>query len=368
MTRTNIQSHPKVSCDTSNKPVKPPNKPSKPQRKRVAKLIGKRCMLSCLINGVTTEMLLDSGAQVSIVGRTWIENTLPDAQIQPMASLLEEDFYATAANGTPIPFEGWTEVLLELKSIEHGNIAIHVPMLVSQSCVETPLLRFNVIEELIWENSEQPENIVKLVALLSGAMKLKKEVVNNIVSAVTTETPEERSEDCVVKMGKRGLVINIGEICEVKCRVRSWLEGGAMLFEPALTDLCPDGLELVPSVIDVPNGVTKIVRIPVQNSTQHDIYLPQRTVLGTINQIFDIKPVLDHCGPERATSERESVGLHSNQVNRERQEQQTRRSKQSPTSGEKWHPPVELDHLPAQEQEMVRQMLYEECDVFARED
>ncbi|KAI4824031.1 hypothetical protein KUCAC02_012576 [Chaenocephalus aceratus] len=153
-------------------------------------------------------MLLDSGAQVSVVGQTWIENTLPDSQIQPMSSLLGEYCHATAANGTPIPFEGWTVVLMELKSEEHGDLAIHVPLLVSQNCVEIPLLGFNVIEELIWENSEQPANIVKLAALLSGALKLKKEVVNNLVSAVTTKNSEERSEDCVVRMGKIGLVIN----------------------------------------------------------------------------------------------------------------------------------------------------------------
>lgn len=98
---TNSRSHSNVRSDNRNKPAKPPHKTSKQQRKQVAKLIGKICMLTCLINGVTTEMLLDSGAQVSVVGQTWIENTLPDAQIQPMSSLLGEDFYATAANGTP---------------------------------------------------------------------------------------------------------------------------------------------------------------------------------------------------------------------------------------------------------------------------
>lgn len=32
----------------------------------------------------------------------------------------------------------------------------------------------------------------------------------------------------------------------------------------------------------------------------------------------------------------------------------------------KWHPPVNLDHLDQQQQEVVHQMLYEESDVFAR--
>lgn len=40
--------------------------------KRLAQLIGKRCMVSCAINGVPVKMLLDSGGQVTMVGRTWM--------------------------------------------------------------------------------------------------------------------------------------------------------------------------------------------------------------------------------------------------------------------------------------------------------
>lgn len=44
------------------------------KQKHVAKLIGGKCMLSCYLNGVRTQMLLDSGAQVSMVGKSWVEN------------------------------------------------------------------------------------------------------------------------------------------------------------------------------------------------------------------------------------------------------------------------------------------------------
>lgn len=59
--------------------------------KSVAQLIGNRCMVSCLCNGVTVEKFLVNGAQSSIVGRAWVENALPGVEIQPLETLLTEE-------------------------------------------------------------------------------------------------------------------------------------------------------------------------------------------------------------------------------------------------------------------------------------
>ncbi|KAK6324467.1 hypothetical protein J4Q44_G00038090 [Coregonus suidteri] len=65
-----------------------------------------------------------------------------------------------------------------------------------------------------------------------------------------------------------------------------------MMFEPAVDSHCPEGLELSPCLVDVPCGASKVVKIPIQNSTQHDIYLSQRTVLGWVELMDDIRPVI----------------------------------------------------------------------------
>lgn len=114
-------------------------------------------MLTCYLNGVQTDMLLDSGAQVTILEKSWLERHLPDAKIQSLKDLLPDDpLRVTAANETDVPFEGWTEILVEIKSTEHGQVAINVPMLVSHSCVSGLLLGFSVIEEIILESLENP--------------------------------------------------------------------------------------------------------------------------------------------------------------------------------------------------------------------
>lgn len=66
-----------------------------------------------------------------------------------------------------------------------------------------------------------------------------------------------------------------------------------MLFQPNLVSKCPKGLDLFPAVVVVPGGSSKIVKIPVQNPTKHD--LPKRTVLGTLEETTEIKPI--NCFP-----------------------------------------------------------------------
>lgn len=72
-----------LSSDEPREKVKTPKRSQSNSRyqsdpkKRVAQLIGKRCMVSCSINGVPLQMLLDSGAQVTMVSKSWIEQALP---------------------------------------------------------------------------------------------------------------------------------------------------------------------------------------------------------------------------------------------------------------------------------------------------
>lgn len=131
-------SHPKNAKLKSTRPL--------PQRGRLAQLIGKRCMVSCTLNGVPLRMLLDSGAQVTMVGKAWMEKALPHVHIQPLESLISDrPLEISAANGTDVPFEGWAEMELQIGSIKHGHVTIQVPILISQNCLNYPILGSNVI-------------------------------------------------------------------------------------------------------------------------------------------------------------------------------------------------------------------------------
>lgn len=157
----------------------------------LAKLIGRKCLLTCTLNGVQIDALLDSGAQVTILERSWLKKHLPDIKIQPLTDLLPDNpLRITAANGTDVPFEGWAEILVEIKSVRHGQVAINVPMLVSQRCVSGLLLGFNVIEEIILESLEEPGS-VSLSDLLAEALKLHRDTAETIVSVIS-DTPAKK--------------------------------------------------------------------------------------------------------------------------------------------------------------------------------
>lgn len=92
---------------------------------RVAQLIGKRCMVSCSIDGVPVQMLLDSGAQVTMASRLWTEQTLPHIKIQPLASLfVDHSLEISAANNSQVPLDGWAEIDLQICSQHHGRVTI----------------------------------------------------------------------------------------------------------------------------------------------------------------------------------------------------------------------------------------------------
>lgn len=334
------------SVETAN-PVDSTTLLSQPtSRNRVAQLIGKRCMVSCAMNGVPLQMLLDSGAQVTMVGRAWVEEALPTVNIQPLSSLFpDQPLEVSAANGTTVPFDGWAYVDLQIRSKSHGHIDIQVPILISQSCVNGPLLGSNVIAEMIKQNKEQ----VDITAILKEAMSLSEQTVETLISILQILSPDETPSPCPVRVGKKGLTIPAGQICEVRCRVRAWPQGGTMLFEPSLENNCPEGLDPLPTLVDVPSGSSKIAKIPLQNFTKHDIYLPQRTILGTIEGISEVKPITHSPSNPKQTNSCTAQTC-------------------SALIREKWHPPIDLSHLEEDEQNIAREMLYEESDVFAKDD
>lgn len=137
-----------------------------------------------------------------------------------------------------------------------------------------------------------------------------------------------------------------------------------MLFEPTLESVLPEGLELFPALVDVPPGASKAVRIPVCNSTKHDIFLSLRTVLGCMEEIVDSRPV-NLCSSSQQSANSDTH-LCTTQVNPT--SCTSARMSGSPESHtqENWHPPVNLEHLDQQQQEIVHQMLFEDSDVFAR--
>lgn len=71
---------------------------------RVVKLIGNKCLLKCILSGYIMTVLLDSGAQVSIIDKSWKHKYLPQKEVRPLSELIGSRLLdLTAANGGADP-------------------------------------------------------------------------------------------------------------------------------------------------------------------------------------------------------------------------------------------------------------------------
>ena len=59
------------------------------EKKTVAKLISSKCLIHCHMNGVESAVLLDTGAQVSIVSKQFVDLNFPSLQSKRLENFLD---------------------------------------------------------------------------------------------------------------------------------------------------------------------------------------------------------------------------------------------------------------------------------------
>ncbi len=228
VTDSSVKSHP----DNSKPVVSPPHPPadSKSTSQRVAKLIGEKCLLKCNLNGYTVTALQDSGAQVSIIDRSWKQKYLPQQEVHSLSELLgDRGLDLTAANGEPIPYDGWVELTFNLPGNDDPNLAIRVPFLVSQVSLARPIVGFNVIKELIL-GQESGRGVVSVIArLLEDAMQVESDKAEAIVNFIQTQEPTHGH--ALVRVSRHKVVAHPGQVAHIKCKVLADFTSPVALLE-----------------------------------------------------------------------------------------------------------------------------------------
>ena len=165
-----------------------------------------------MLNGVPFEALWDTGAQVSIASKSWLEEYLPSLKPKNTAELLGEEagLNLIGANGGPIPFDEWVEVQFQLTSGTQSSIPLTVPLLVAKGDLEYLIIGYNVIEEVIKSPDQMGEDSAgSLGELISSAFsEMKQESVTEFVDLVQ-RTGVERP--CVLRSGKNNLMVPRGQ-------------------------------------------------------------------------------------------------------------------------------------------------------------
>lgn len=348
----------------------------------LAKLVGRRALTHCNLNGLAVSALLDTGAQVSMIDRVWKNRYLPDMPVKPLNEIIDDDeeLKVYAVNGEILPFDGWVALTVNLKGNENPNLSITVPFLVSSLVLERPLLGFNVLEVMI---QEQPERLIPtLTSLLCNAMVIPTEKAELLVNYIQTDKPPVQCGR--LRTSRQDTVIPAGQVAWISCQVppHMLLSDLMFLFEPDGNSIPLTDLDVGEGLLKVQNPRKPYVAVPVGNNTKHAVTLPRKTALGSIHCIEKVITADSTEDPPSSVTVNSAVTTSAVTSPPSRQlpippyspeasilttPLHTAVSMSTDPSPTSFQPPVDLSHLDEQQQAIVNQMLCEEAGAFAHD-
>ena len=328
---------------------------------QLLRLIGKRCMVSCYLDGVKTQALWDTGSQVCLINDTWRKKCIPKVKVRSTEELLGPgSLVGKAVNQTDIPFLGWVEVTFQVDPSHAPEFTLQVPMLVTgeKGAAEEPIIGYNVIDLLLKNGVERPHEVITQAVSTAFSFNCKK--TEMLVKIIKNSDPQ--CSDGLVRVGRQKEVIPAGQVRTVKCAVRTGplLSSQEALFLPDEHASWPDGLSMSESMMTLSKGTYSRIALPITNNTCHDVTLNPRTVLGQVQLVKAVYPV-----DAKPVTPRPASPVECPEVSREDEPEPDRRTTEDE---ERWDPPLTLTHLPLAQQRQVKRLLREECRAFARDD
>ena len=195
------------------------------QHTKIVNIVGEKCMINCLLNGIRNEALWDTGVQVSIIPRQWISAHMSGTNVRDISELLcKRNLTLTAANGTTFPFEGFVEIDFEMSTGEGGKF--RVPFLVSRDNMDTPIIGYTVIAEIAKEENKVTDGLTATIT------HLNKNDVEGLVNAL--RAAEDNCELAVIQTCKRDIIVPKKQTIFVTCTAKIEPTNGKIpvLFEP----------------------------------------------------------------------------------------------------------------------------------------
>ena len=329
------------------------------QTSKIAKLVGKRCLISCEMNGRQTEALFDTGAQVSIVSQCWLEKNLPKANLRNILEILDAGLDLKAANGTTIPYVGWVAINFAMAS-DDAHVNISVPFLVTSSNLDNPIIGYNVIEEAIKSNSADCTNTANTSLMKSVIATFHEASTDNIPAFIDFVYENAINNDnlCAVRTSKNPQIIPKGGTVTIRCRANVGITKSKIpvLFEPDLSTSMSSDLELTQTLLVLPKGKSPHVSIQINNPSKHDILLKGRTTLGTLQLVKSVTPL----EVKYRDTKEDPTKVHTVSVNSQNNTKQA-----SLISGNLDLSKFDLSSLTPIQRSSATQMLIEEAETFS---
>ena len=152
-----------------------------------------------------------------------------------------------------------------------------------------PIIGFNMIEQIVSNDSTDNPDFESCFSKMFVNNKSKNaEALVNLIRTIATEDKLGS-----VKTSKRDFVIPKNKTVEVPCRANLCLteKQTPVIFEPHVNPDVLDGLSVTEAVLNLKGGSCQLFNLHIVNSTGHDILLPGRTQLGSMQLVRSITPV-----------------------------------------------------------------------------
>ena len=292
------------------------------QKDFVDRLVGHKCEVKAKLNDIYEKCLWDTGAQVSLVSKSWLKENIDDVNIRNFEEILDEDpVQIKAANNATVPFAGFVELKLKISDLFDET----VPFIVTEIDLESPIIGFNVISQFVKDGTVRGLESKLLVDCLVDVMEVKAENAEKLVSMLKDDGLGEQL--CVVKVSKRKEIIPAGTTVNVKCRVNTGPihRLTPVMFEP-LCDMngVDSHLQINETLLTVKKGKASFISIPIHNHSKHDVILNGRTIIGNLQMIKSVTPIpvkfkplseKNDLNPEKLNKNNDSNGKSLNENN-----------------------------------------------------
>ena len=237
---------------------------------KLVDLVGKRPEIECGIGGVRTTALWDTGSQVSMLSKAWLDENNIEEEIVSITSVLGRDITVEGVSGSTIPYDGVVTLRLGCESFEED-----VPFLVTSQAICGPIIGFNVIAAMVKNNKGD------LLNISDEKIRVLKTIVEDAEQDVLTS----------VTVRKAGVILNPGSSvisCQVSVNTSDRIPA---LFESELPMLLPEGVVLQSEIVGLRKGLNTKIALTVCNTSSNPIRLRGRMKLGQIVPVKSITPV-----------------------------------------------------------------------------
>ena len=314
----------------------------------LVKLIGRKPWFQCQLEGVSSEVLWDTGSMISMVDSDWLSEKCPSVIMHPISDFLDrqengeqpKSVEFVAANNTKVPMIGCVVLIFTM-----GGISFPIPVLVTSSKISQPIVGFNVMEHMIMSGQKD----VVIDSLMNSSRTVD---VSNVEAVVNMVAQSVEDEDFLGDLHAcKPCVVPAKSSVRIRCKVKGDVKGLSLPFvcsEPLTADW-DDGLIVTESLGELTRGKTPHVNIEIRNTTGKDKHIRKNMIVGEISVVSAVLPLkLFNSSPVDSDDERVEIG------------------NVDVSDSEKWQPKADLKHLSEQERKEIEELLFEECEVFAK--